>query len=179
MMKQILTVLIALIALAGISTVSAEQTEIKTMSSPALGVGYRGSVEGDLMPVLYTYKDMSGNHVTTETRPADHERDGSMIVTPSRVTGESLSKNTYYDTAKGQRYLEWLYNSRKAVVTKDHTNIMKRAEALTREKYKSKEKDDFDLLPSGTGQTREPTVVHYEAGSVIGGNGHVTDIRYG
>ena len=77
-----------------------------TLSSPSLGLGYEGSVAGDSIPELFTYRDTNTwKRVVSETYPTDH--DGPVIVTPARIAGEPLQETGYCDTAKGQRVSEW------------------------------------------------------------------------
>lgn len=81
-----------------------------TLSSPALGLGYEGSVAGDSIPELYTYRDTNTwKRVISETYPTDH--DGPVIVTPARTAGEPLQETGYWETAKGQRVSEWKANN--------------------------------------------------------------------
>ena len=81
-----------------------------TLSSPSLGLGYKGSIAGDSIPELFTYRDTNTwKRVVSETYPTDH--DGPVIVTPARIAGEPLQETGYWDTAKGQRVSEWKANN--------------------------------------------------------------------
>ena len=81
-----------------------------TLSSPPLGLGYEGSIAGDSIPQLYTYRDTdTWERVISETYPTDH--DGPVIITPARIAGEPLQETGYWDTAKGQRVSEWKANN--------------------------------------------------------------------
>lgn len=81
-----------------------------TLSSPSLGLGYKGSVAGDSIPELFTYRDINTwKRVVSETYPTDH--DGPVIVTPARIAGEPLQETGYWDTAKGQRVSKWKANN--------------------------------------------------------------------
>ena len=81
-----------------------------TLSSPSLGLGYKGSVAGDSIPELFTYRDTNTwKRVVSDTYPTDH--DGSVIITPARIAGEPLQETGYWDTAKGQRVSEWKANN--------------------------------------------------------------------
>ena len=81
-----------------------------TLSSPPLGLGYKGSVEGDSIPPLYTYRDQNTwERVVSETYPENH--DGAVICTPARIAGEPLVPTGYWETAKGQRTSEWKANN--------------------------------------------------------------------
>ena len=80
-----------------------------TLSSPALGLGYKGSVMGDVIPALFTYRDPNtGKRVVSETYPVDH--DGPVICTPARIAGEPLISADFWDTPKELRKLEWKAN---------------------------------------------------------------------
>ena len=81
-----------------------------TLSSPPLGLGYKGSVAGDSIPPLYTYRDQNTwERVVSETYPENH--DGAVICTPARIAGEPLVPTGYWETAKGQRTSEWKANN--------------------------------------------------------------------
>ena len=84
-----------------------ENDEGVTNSAPSLGIGFRGSVAGDQIPMLYTYV-VDGKSVTSTEMPVDHE--GPVIVTPARTAGEPLEPNTFDNTAKGKRIAEWRAN---------------------------------------------------------------------
>ena len=77
-----------------------------TLSSPSLGLGYKSSIAGDHIPELFTYRDQNTwNRVVSETYPINHN--GPVICTPARIAGEPLVSTGYWDTAKGQRILQW------------------------------------------------------------------------
>ena len=81
-----------------------------TLSSPALGLGYNGSVAGDYIPELFTYRDQNTwDRVVSETFPMNHE--GVVICTPARIAGEPIQETKYWNSAKGQRVLEWKANT--------------------------------------------------------------------
>ena len=81
-----------------------------TLSSPPLGLGYKGSVAGDHIPELFTYRDTNTwKQVVSETYPENH--DGPVIITPARIAGEPLIPTGYWETAKGQRISEWKSNT--------------------------------------------------------------------
>lgn len=77
-----------------------------TLSSPVFGLGYKGSVAGDHIPELFTYRDQNTwKKVVSETYPENHN--GPVICTPARIAGEPLVLTGYWDTAKGLRVLQW------------------------------------------------------------------------
>lgn len=79
------------------------------LSSPGLGLNWNGSVAGDYIPVLYTWRDYyTGNTHTTDYYPTMYQ--GCVIITPARIAGEPLQDNDFWDTAKGQRILLWKAN---------------------------------------------------------------------
>lgn len=97
---------------AGVVTVTEERCENR-MSSPVLGLGYNGSVKGDKLPILYTWRPVNDKHnpVTTENPPAKGENVGSVIVTPARTAGEPIEPyEMKYRGAKGARIAEWHTN---------------------------------------------------------------------
>lgn len=85
-------------------TITQEDNQF-TLSSPALGIGYKGSVMGDIIPALYTYRDQdTGKRVVSESYPTDHN--GPVICTPARIAGEPLFPSDFWTTPKGIRMLE-------------------------------------------------------------------------
>ena len=86
-----------------------EKDDPFTLSSPALGLGYKGSKMGDVIPALFTYRDSNTRkRVVTETYPVDH--DGPVICTPARIAGEPLIPSNFWTTPKVLRELEWKVN---------------------------------------------------------------------
>ena len=88
-----------------------EKDDPFTLSSPALGLGYKGSKMGDVIPALFTYRDSNTRkRVVTETYPVDH--DGPVICTPARIAGEPLIPSNFWTTPKVLRELEWKVNGK-------------------------------------------------------------------
>lgn len=82
-----------------------------TLSSPALGLGYKGSKMGDVIPALFTYRDPNtGKRVVSEVYPTDHK--GAVICTPARIAGEPLFPSNFWTTPKGLRILESKANNK-------------------------------------------------------------------
>lgn len=91
---------------------------VNCMSSPSMGVGLKlsdGTItkEGDKLSTLYTWaeKDDKWEHHTTLYFPVEGTFTGCVIVTPPQTAGVPIQENSYWDTAKAQRYLEWKANS--------------------------------------------------------------------
>ena len=89
-----------------------------SLSSPAMGIGLRlpdGNVtkKGDKLPTLYTWKEKDDEfeHHTTFYFPAEGIYSGVVIVTPPQTAGEPIQETGYWDTAKGQRTVEWKANN--------------------------------------------------------------------
>ena len=133
-MKKILTILVltmTILSVIGIVIANgqheeckpseADTTKVETCtSSPSLGIGFEGSVAGDEMPILYTYR-VDGEMITAITKPM--YPDGPVIVTPARTAGEPLQKIEMKDRgAKGARIAEWYANhNSNAVETEEPT----------------------------------------------------------
>lgn len=88
-----------------VTPVSVSSTK-KSNSCPSLGLSFEGSVYGDMMPTLYTYK-LNGERITSITMPL--YADGGVIVTPARVAGETLKPATNFD----DRRMQWYENHAK------------------------------------------------------------------
>ena len=80
------------------------------LSSPALGVGWNGSVAGDKIPILYTWADEFCEKHTTDYFPAEGEYFSAVIVTPAQIAGEPIQTNNYKTSAKYLRLMQWKAN---------------------------------------------------------------------
>ena len=89
------------------------------MSAPSLGLGLKlpdGTItqRGDHVPTLYTWAEVDDKyeHHTTLTFPAEGTYTGCVIITPPQIAGEPLVPTGFWDTAKGQRILQWKANTK-------------------------------------------------------------------
>ena len=88
-----------------------------TLSSPAFGIGFRyqnGTItqRGDNVPTLYTWAEKNNKyeHHTTLTLPTEGTHTGCVIITPPQIAGEPMVQTNFWNTAKGQRILQWKSN---------------------------------------------------------------------
>ena len=84
---------------------------IISLRSPALGLGWKGSVYGDSIPILYTWVDEQCVMHTTDYHPSDGEYISGVLVTPAQIAGVPIQNYSYKDSAKYKRLLLWKSNS--------------------------------------------------------------------